>query len=184
MPSGYAGTFNSTDVSAWRPTIFYLTTMPSGYAGTFNSTDVSAWRPTIFYLTTMPSGYAGTFNSTDISAWRPTTFFLSTMPTATFTTTITSGGFAGWIGVTALDLLALGLSQGYVNQVLTDCYTAFATRTATGGAITLNGTGNAAPSGTYQSNCPPTSGKETAYDLINDPCTVNPTKKWTTITTN
>ena len=127
---------------------------------------------------------AGTFNSTDISAWRPTTFFLSTMPTATFTTTITSGGFAGWIGVTALDLLALGLSQGYVNQVLTDCYTAFATRTATGGAITLNGTGNAAPSGTYQSNCPPTSGKETAYDLINDPCTVNPTKKWTTITTN
>ena len=63
MPSGYAGTFNSSDVSAWRPKYFYLYSMPSGYAGTFNSSDVSAWRPSNFYLYSMPSGYAGTFNS-------------------------------------------------------------------------------------------------------------------------
>jgi hypothetical protein len=77
-----------------------------------------------------------------------------------------------------------GLTQAQVNQILTDTYTAFATRTATGGTITVNGAGNAAPSGIFQSACPPTSGKETAYDLLNDPCVVNPTKKWSTITTN
>src|SRR3990172_1417203 len=53
-----AGTFNSADVSAWRPTDFRLFSMPSGYAGTFNSADVSAWSPTSFYLHSMPAGYA------------------------------------------------------------------------------------------------------------------------------
>ena len=80
MPSGYAGTFNSADVSAWRPTTFFLDTMPGGYAGAFNSADVSAWRPTSFRMYAMPSGYAGTFNSTDVSAWRPTSFQLLSMP--------------------------------------------------------------------------------------------------------
>ena len=79
---------------------------------------------------------------------------------------------------------AMALTQTQVNQILTDLYTAFPTRIVTGGTITLNGTGNAAPSGTYQSVTPPTSGKETAYDLINDPTSINPTKKWATITTN
>jgi hypothetical protein len=77
-----------------------------------------------------------------------------------------------------------GLSQAKVNQILADLYTAFATRTVAGGTITLNGAGNAAPSGLFQANCPPTTGKETAFDLLNDPCTINPTKKWSTITTN
>jgi hypothetical protein len=179
-----AGTFNSADVSAWRPTIFYLYSMPTGYAGTFNSADVSAWRPAIFNLYSMPTGYAGTFNSADVSAWRPTTFNLYSMPAATFSTTITPGGFAAWIGVSTLTMSKMALTQTQVDQILTDCHTAFPTRIATGGTITLNGTGNAAPSGTYQSVTPPTSGKETAYDLINDPTSINPTKKWSTITTN
>ena len=36
--------------------------------------------------------------------------------------------------------------------------------------LDLLGGSNAAPSGTYQNNCPPTSGKEYAYDLVNDNC--------------
>ena len=106
------------------------------------------------------------------------------MPTDTFIITISSGGFAGWTNAIIIKMSTDGLTQSQVDQVLTDCYTAFPTRTATGGTITLNGTGNAAPSGTYQSVTPPTSGKETAYDLINDPTSINPTKKWATITTN
>jgi hypothetical protein len=106
------------------------------------------------------------------------------MPAATFTITITVGGFAAWTTVTILYMSTDNLTQAQVNQILTDCYTAFASRTATGGTITLNGTGNAAPSGIFQANCPPTSGKETAYDLLNDPCSVNPTHKWSTVTTN
>ena len=179
-----AGSFYSSDVSAWRPTTFYLYSMPAGYAGTFNSADISAWRPSSFDLSSMPAGYAGTFNSADISAWRPSIFYLLSMPSATFTITITVGGFAAWTTVTTLNMSADNLTQAQVNQILTDCYTAFASRTATGGTITLNGASNAAPSGIFQANCPPTSGKETAYDLLNDPCSVNPTHKWSTVATN
>ncbi len=95
MPAGYAGTFNSADVSAWRPTTFYLFLMPSGYAGTFNSADVSAWRPTTFYLFLMPSGYAGTFNSADVRAWRPRTFYLYSMPSG-YAGTFNSADVSAW----------------------------------------------------------------------------------------
>jgi hypothetical protein len=179
-----AGTFNSSDVIAWRPSTFYLYSLVAGYSGTFNSVDVSAWRPTTFIHALMPAGYAGTFNTTDISAWNPVFFQLRSMPTATFTITITAGGFGAWRATTSFDMSVDNISQAQVNQILTDFYTAFATRTASGGTITLNGAGNAAPSGIFQSACPPTSGKETAFDLLNDLCLVNPTKTWATVTTN
>jgi hypothetical protein len=181
MPSSYAGTFNSADVSAWRPTIFYLSSMPSSYAGTFNSADVSAWRPTNFQLFSMPSSYAGTFNSADVSAWRPTTFYLSSMPSATFTILATAGGFAGWITPTTIRMDGNALSQAKVNQILSDLWTAFATRTGVAGTINVGGT-NLAPSGTYQAANPPTQGKEFAYELLNDSQNINPTKKWATVT--
>ena len=175
-------TLNSADIkSILNVTDFQANSLK---AGRFDSTDVSAWRPANFYLQSMPSGYLGTFNSTDVSAWRPTLFQLYSMPTATYTITITAGGFAGWVGATSVNLSADALSQASVNQILADLYVAFATRTVAGGTITLNGAGNAAPSGIFQANCPPTSGKETAFDLLNDPCTINPTKKWSTVTTN
>ena len=181
MPSGYAGTFNSADISAWRPTTFQVYSMPSGYAGTFNSADISAWRPTSFYLTYMPSGYAGTFNSADVSAWRPTEFYLLSMPVATFTITITASGFAAWITTTTLRLDANALAQVAVNQILADCWTAFATRSVTAGTINVGGN-NAAPSGTLQAANPPDEGNEYAYELVNDSQNINPTKKWATVT--
>ena len=95
MPAGYAGTFNSVDVAAWRPTNFQLSYMLTGYAGTFNSVDVAAWRPTTFYLSSMPTGYAGTFNSADVSAWRPTNFQLFSMPTG-YAGTFNSVDVAAW----------------------------------------------------------------------------------------
>jgi hypothetical protein len=95
MPAGYAGTFNSADVSAWRPTTFYHHTMPTGYAGTFNSSDVSAWRPSAFRLYIMPAGYAGTFNSSDVSAWRPTYFYFYSMPTG-YAGTFNSSEVSAW----------------------------------------------------------------------------------------
>jgi len=181
MPSGYTGTFNSSDVSAWRPTNFYLNNMPSGYAGTFNSSDVSAWRPQYFWLSSMPSGYAGTFNSSDVSAWRPVTLQLYSMPVATYTITITSGGFSGWITTTTLRLDGNSLTQAKVDQILADCWSAFPTRTAANGTINVGGS-NSAPSGLLQAANPPTTGKEFAYELKNDSQNINPTKKWATVT--
>lgn len=179
-----SGTFNSSDITAWRPLTFKMNFMPGGYLGTFNSMDITAWRPSTFYIDDMPGGYAGVFISSDLSAWNPVSFNLYNLPTATFTVTITAGGFAGWKAATIVNLSADGLSQAYVDQILADLYTAFATRTASGGTITLNGAGNAAPSGTFQAMCPPTTGKERAYELLNDSCAINPTKKWATVTTN
>jgi hypothetical protein len=95
LPAGYAGTFNSVDVGAWRPTIFYMYTLPAGYAGTFNSVDVGAWRPTIFWMLEIPAGYAGTFNSVDVSAWRPTTFRMYALP-AGYAGTFNSVDVGAW----------------------------------------------------------------------------------------
>ena len=176
-----AGRFDSSDVSAWRPTTFSLYSMPAGYSGTFNSSDVSAWRPTNFYLHSMPTGYAGTFNSTDVSAWRPTTFYLYSMPVATFTITITANGFAGWITTTNFQMQNNSLSQTQVVQILADFWAGFATRTGAAGTINV-GTNNAAPGGTYQAANPPTTGLEFRYELLNDSQNINPTKKWATVT--
>jgi len=74
-----------------------------------------------------------------------------------------------------------GLSQAQVDQIGVDFYASFASRTATGGSGNVGGT-NAAPSGTLQAGCPPDPGKEDFYELVNDSCSVNPTKKWNTWT--
>lgn len=175
-----AGTFDSADVSDWRPSNFHLLSMPAGYSGTFDSADVSAWRPSSFRLYSMPAGYAGTFDSADVSAWRPSTFYLFSMPSG-YTFVISAGGFAGWITTTSMQMQGNALSQAQVDQILADFWAGFATRTATAGTINLGGT-NAAPSGTLQAANPPSTGKEYAYCLVNDPDNVNPTKKWATVT--
>jgi hypothetical protein len=74
-----------------------------------------------------------------------------------------------------------GLLTAAVDQILADHYTAFASRTVTGGTLNVGGT-NQAPSGVLQAQCPPTTGKERAFELANDTCGVNPTRRWTTVT--
>jgi hypothetical protein len=183
MPAGYAGTFDSVDVSAWRPGTFYLYSMP-GYAGTFNSADVSAWRPTDFRLYSMPAGYAGTFNSADVSAWRPTTFWLHSMPAGYVVNP--NGGWTGWTTTTNFQIQDNGLLTAAVNAALWELYQASRTpRTATGGTINVAGT-NQAPSGVFQAAgaCPvdaATDGKEVAHELLNDTCAVG-FNKWATVT--
>jgi len=95
MPAGYAGTFDSADVSAWRPSDFRVHTAPAGYAGAFDSADVTDWRPGYFDIHAMPAGYAGTFDSADVSAWRPSTFLLHTMP-AGYAGTFDSADVSAW----------------------------------------------------------------------------------------
>ena len=59
--------------------------MPAGYTGTFDSADISAWRPTIFLLYSMPSGYAITAGG-GFANWTTTTTFnmqSSALPQAT-----------------------------------------------------------------------------------------------------
>jgi len=74
------------------------------------------------------------------------------------------------------------LSQAAVDAVLAALYLAFPTRTGTGGTIDLVGTGNAAPSGASPGSpeCPPTTGWNAAYELVNDSCGVS-AKHWASV---
>ena len=181
-----AGTFDSADVSAWRPSSFHLHSMPTGYAGTFDSADVSAWRPGDFRMYSMPTGYAGTFDSADVSAWRPAYFYLHSMPAGYAITA--GGGFANWSTTVNFYVQNNGLTAGTVDAILWELYQASTVpRTASGGTINISDS-NAAPSGTYQAatSCPvtvATPGKEIAHELKNDGCAVG-FNKWTTVTTS
>jgi hypothetical protein len=119
--------------------------------------------------------------SWDISAANPinsdtTYLWLVNVPNITFAADAAFGA--------DLNTLAFinNLSQAQVDLVLSKLYAAFPTRTAVNGTITVAGT-NAAPSGILQAACPPTTGKEYAYELKNDSCAVS-ANHWTTVTTN
>jgi len=76
-----------------------------------------------------------------------------------------------------------GLSQAQVDSVLTQLYSAFPTRTGINGTIDLLGDSNAAPSGTApgSAECPPTTGWNKAYELVNDSCNVS-ANHWASVT--
>jgi len=76
--------------------------------------------------------------------------------------------------------ITMGLTQSEVDAILLGFWDAFPSKTNAGGTINLNGSGNAAPSGTYAAQCPPTTGKNAAYELINDSCGVS-SNHWATI---
>ena len=75
------------------------------------------------------------------------------------------------------------LSQAQVDLVLAKLYAAFPTRTGTNGTVDLLGTSNAAPTGVSPgaAECPPTTGWNTAYELVNDSCGVS-SKHWASVT--
>ena len=62
-----------------------------------------------------------------------------------------------------------GLVQANVDAVLLSVYTRRMTFAWAAPGLTVGGT-NAAPSGVYQAACPPTTGKEYAFELVNDSC--------------
>mgnify|MGYP001332165902 CR=1 FL=1 len=192
MPAGGTYSIASADMTAWRPTHWYLNYMP---AGTYSiaSADMAAWRPARWYLHSMP---VGTYSiaSADMAAWRPTHWYLYSMPTdgtysiasvdmAAWTTTQflrcfampagtvdVTGSFSTLVNLRDLQLQDNGLTEAQVDAVLTGIWSGKANYTYATPALNIGGT-NAAPSGAYQSQCPPTSGKEYAYDLVNGICT-------------
>jgi hypothetical protein len=69
-------------------------------------------------------------------------------------------------------------SQANVDAFLAAVYANMANFSYATPSLDLLGGSNAAPSGIYQSHCPPTSGYESAYALVNDPCATGG-HKWT-----
>lgn len=77
------------------------------------------------------------------------------------------------------------MTTNQVVSMLYDLYGQSHTKTPAGGTINLAGT-NAAAGGTYQSACPPTTGQEYRYQLINGTCGtfMDASKRWATVLVN
>ena len=202
LGSAVACVVNSADMVLWNPSLWYLFSMPAG-TYTIDSGDMTAWTSGFWWLYSMPAGTytidtadialllplywylfsmpAGTYSidTSDIAAWTPTFFLLRSMPVGTVFT-IAQADFNGWITTTNFQMQNNGLPQADVDAIFQGFYGGFAARTAVGGTINVGGT-NAAPSGVYAANCPPVTGKEWAFELVNDSCGIS-ANHWTTVT--
>ena len=110
------------------------------------------------------------------------------MPANATSVTIVS---TGTVTIEATDILPApmttfrfenNLNQAAVDAVLAALYLAFPTRTGTAGTIDLLGGGNDAPTGVSpgSAECPPTTGWNTAHELVNDSCGVS-AKHWASV---
>ncbi|MCP4536240.1 MAG: hypothetical protein GY832_03765 [Chloroflexi bacterium] len=179
LGSAVASTVSSADMVNWNPWNFRLSGMPAG-TYVFNLANITSWSPTIFLMYSMPAG-TYTVDLSDISAWRPTIFRLYSMPVST-TFTIAAVDLNGWTTTTSYRLSNNALPQADVDAILQGFYGGFAARVASGGTIRVDGT-NAAPSGVLGPACPPTTGKEWAFELVNDSCGIS-ANHWATVTTS
>jgi len=93
--------------------------------------------------------------------------------TANLTKTISRSDFAK-CGLGDLEL-GIGLTQDEVDAILLGVYDAFflPPKHDDRFCIILSHPSNAAPSGIYRAACPPTSGKEAAYELLHDSCDIS-----------
>ncbi len=91
--------------------------------------------------------------------------------------TITGGAGAPLaVGISWIDISATSMLTAAVDEVVGYLYT-YRTSWTTAAPVLGIGGSNQAPSGIYQSATPPTSGKETIYDLTQDP-TSEGFKRW------
>ena len=184
MPAGnYA--IDSSHMSGWTPTQWYLYSMPAGnYA--IDSSHMALWTPTYWYLFSMPAG-TYSIDSSHMSGWTPTTWYLLSITGGGAGWTLAAANFAGFVRCTIFQIQGNALTQAQVNAVLYGMYQATLSRTVTGGTINVGGT-NAAPSGVYQAAaaCPvdaATPGKEVAHELLNNGCgAIAAGETWATVT--
>ena len=170
-------TISSADMAAWRPTTWYLYSMPTGGTYSISSADMAAWRPTTWYLYSMPTGGTYSISSADMAAWtgvqKLSCYF---MPIGTVTI-VAASNFTGMVAAQVIQFQGNALSQAQVDLILQGFWLSKALQTYTTPSLNVGGT-NAAPSGTYASTCPPTTGKAYAYELVNGVCS-GAGPKWT-----
>ena len=171
-------TFNSANISAMALTSLTLSLIVVG-TYTFNSSNISTMALTSLYLYLNDAG-TYTFDSAHIAG-------MSTITTITIvlhTTNTFTVAQADWDGFPACGTIRVeaALTQTEVDNLLLGLWTGFPSKSVSGGTIDLLGQSNAAPSGVLQAHCPPTTGYEAAYELVNDSCDVS-TKHYTSATT-
>lgn len=179
MPASGTYNLNSLHMVNWNPTsVWWVSSMPAGTYN-FNSEHMVNWRPATWFLTTMPTG-TYSINTADMVNWRPVSWRCHTMPAGALTISAASN-ISGWTRCNDVHAQNNSFTTAVVDRILQGMWGAFPGRTVTGGTINVAGT-NQAPSGVFQAANPPTTGREFAFELLNDSQNINPTRKWATVT--
>ena len=169
-------TFDSAHIAAMALTSLDCTISIAG-TYTFNSAHIAAMALTFLSVNMQVEG-TYTFNSAHIAAMATLAGFTVVLHT-TNTTAIARADWDGFPALTTLRFEA-GLSSAKLTDIGLGLHDGLATRTAVNGTIDLVGQSNLAPTGVSpgSAECPPTTGYNAFYELVNDSCAVNPTKKW------
>jgi hypothetical protein len=144
-------------------------------AGTYtiNSAHFAAYTLSsrLFLLFSQAGTY--TINSVHFAAYTLSTQLRIVLRSTSTTATIARADWSSGILRQIVDpTIQMGLTSAQVDDILLGAWDDFANRTASNGTFNIAGT-NAAPTGTLQAQCPPTTGKEAAYELVNDSCGVS-----------
>lgn len=180
LPDTFSGTLDSADMGIWSIGTLILN-LPSTFDGTLNSSDLTSLAPEVFEAVALPSGFSGAIDFADFAGWNPFTFLLPELPVSV-PVAIADTDLSGWTNLYDFDLADNALTTAQVDAVLLGLYTAAQSRTGTGGSMNLSGS-NAAPSGTYAAECPPTTGLGAKHGLLNDGCSTISGMVWDDITT-
>lgn len=166
---------DSAHMVDWRPTSWFMADMATAGSYTINSAHMAAWSPILWYLYSM---YSGNYiiDTAHTVSWRPIYFQLRDMPAGSYS--FAASCMRNWTGIQVINCANLSLSEGQVDGIINDLYAGKPTFTYATPSLNIGGN-NAAPSGSYQSVCPPTSGLEMVHDLANDICTPHSAAKWT-----
>jgi len=176
LPDSFIITLNSADIGDWQPSRFEVAIVRA--TGLFDTADISSWGTSISYFRMYLLGITSVFNTADLAEWNPGTFQYYAI-NLNGRITVAENSFVNWTNTTAFSLSSASLPTSIVDALLGELWNAFPFRVATGGTIDLQW--QSPPSGTYQAADPPTTGKEFAFELLNDSENINPTKKWATI---
>lgn len=97
------------------------------------------------------------------------------------------GRLTGWSNKPALSTLRINnaYTTPEVDALLLQLWNASSVKTSNGGSIHIAGS-NAAPSGVFESRCPPINGLQWAYQLLYDTCArfSDPAKRWSEVIRN
>jgi len=165
--------FDSSDFAGSTPSTSLLLYFSQAGTYTFDSSDFAGSTPSTNLRLRFLQAGTYTFDSADFAGSTPSTYLWMEFDDTTLTTTTTQAFWgSGVVRAVASPTVKLGLTQAQVDDVLLGIYDDFANRTASNGTLDVSGN-NASPSGTLQAQCPPTTGKEAAHELVNDSCAVS-----------
>jgi len=161
--TGHIDTFDFQDKSMNG---FQLSNIPAGITGNIDSSYFSSYSMNAVSIYNLHSGITGTVNTSHFAS-SPNLGLFNVYDNLGIVLTITADSFSGIYNLYYLNIKNNSLTRASVDQMLSDLWDAFLSRSLPFGTAYLDGN-NSSPSGVYQPGNPPDTGYEYAYELKND----------------